>query len=347
MGSSTARVGVGHSVWHRSQTAVLVLMFVCLTAALASAQECDALSVAELDEISRLFGAQGKAIDAVNRLGGKVVYDKDAPLKRVVEVDLSGTKVSDPDLAGLKDRLKDLPEFTTLDLSETKVTDAGLIHLRGFAGLSRLRLAQTQITETGVAALVRDSPGVTVSRRPRDLRYFPDGAIGPEFGDFLADWYSEELYAMQEPSLWSLSRQDPKAVAYRFLWLPSFHRPMAVRVVVSGEGATLHAVQLDRRSAYGGGKPGARRSVKLSRDQWAELRRRVDEAKFGSLPPSMWHGIADGAAFVLEGVDGGKYHVVNANTNPKPDERYRRYKTLCEAMVKLSGLDVMDLWTKY
>ncbi len=148
---------------------------------------------------------------------------------------------------------------------------------------------------------------------------------------------------MREPSLWLLSQKDPKAVAYRFTWLPSFRRPLAIRVIASGEGATLYAVLLDASSGYLGGKPVNRKSIKLSRDQWAELRRYLNDAKFWSMPTRLWtNGIADGAGYVVEGVERGRYHAVNANTNPEPDDQYRRYKALCEAMVKLSGIDVKD-----
>jgi hypothetical protein len=180
------------------------------------------------------------------------------------------------------------------------------------------------------------------------LRYFPEGSIDPRGGNFLADWYSEDLYAMGEPPLWSLPRENSKAVAYRFLWGPSGHGPLAVRIVASEGGTVLHAVQLDGGSGYRGGKASGRKSMKLSAEKWAEVRRLIDDAKFWSLPGELWTaGIADGASYVMEGVVGGKYHVVNANTNPHPDERFRRYKALCEAMVRLSGLEVMDVWKEY
>jgi hypothetical protein len=86
-----------------------------------------------------------------------------------------------------------------------------------------------------------------------------------------------------------------------------------------------------------------RKSVKLSREQWARRKRFVDEAHFWTLPTEMWTtGIEDGASYVFEGVRQGQYHVVNANTNPCPDERYRRYKLLCEEMVNLSGIEAED-----
>jgi hypothetical protein len=324
--------------------AVLAVAFLCLAAPVASAQVDDV----GLDEIARLFGAKGRVVDAVQRLGGKVVHNGEGLARDVVGVNLSGTKVADPDLVSLKDRLKDLPALASLDLSSTGITDAGLVHLRELTGLYKLNVAQTHVTDAGVAALLRELRTVQISRRPRTLKYFPNRLIDPGGDDFLADWYSEDLYAMKEPSLWALSREDRKAVAYRFLWLPSFRPPLAVRVVPSGDGAVLDAIRLDGPNGYRGAKPVSRRNVKLTRDQWAELRRRIDDARFWSLPSELWtYGIADGAGYVVEGIKAGRYHVVNANTNPNPDDRYRRYKALCEEMVRLSGLENMDVWRRY
>jgi hypothetical protein len=258
----------------------------------------------------------------------------------VVAVDLSGSSVADSDMAAVIKLLKDLPELASLDLSDTGLTDEGLGRLQGLTGLSRLNVAGTKATDSGLARL-RKNLRAYISLLPRGATYFPDSAIRPGPDDFLARWYAEDLFAMREPSLWTLAREDPKAVAFRFTWFPSFRSPLSIRVVPSGEGATLHAVRLDAGSGYAGGKPTDRRDVKLSRERWAALKRRVDDADFWSLPSEMWtSGIADGAGYLFEGVDGGKYHVVNANTNPKPDDRYRRYKSLCEEMVKLAGIDI-------
>ncbi len=346
----TARwAGPGPWFRHRGRTMVLPLTLLGLVTAPAPAQQDDEASRdAALEEIGRLFGAQSKAAAAVERLGGKVKYDTRDPRKREVSVDFSHARLTDSDLGPLKDPLKAVPRLVLLDLSGTEVGDSGLAHLHDLTALNRLNVAQTRVMDVGVAGLLRALPQVHVSRRPRPLKFFPDGMIGPDDGGFLADWYSENLYAMGEPSLWALPREDRKAVAYRFLWTPSFRSPVAVRIVASGEGAVLHAVKLDGGSGYRGGKPASRKSVKLTRDQWADVRRRLDDARFWSLPHELrTNGIADGASYVVEGVEGGKYHVVHANTNPRPDDRYSRYKALCEEMIKLSGLDVMDLWKTY
>lgn len=150
---------------------------------------------------------------------------------------------------------------------------------------------------------------------------------------------------MGEPSLSALAEGDRRAVVFRLLWTPSFQGSVAVRVVASGEGATLHAVRLDSGSVYGDQQVVARTTVTLTRTQWAELIRLVDHAEFWSLPTDDTNGtIADGAGHVVEGVKAGRYHVVNAQCPRGPQ---RRYKARCNALMKLSGLDFIDLYKNY
>ena len=92
--------------------------------------------------------------------------------------------------------------------------------------------------------------------------YFPPGAFA--IGDLpigrgdisgkLAKWFSEHLRAMDEPSLWAMSRDDRHAVVYRFLWLPTWGRPVSVRIERLGDEATLSLVQLDGSGGYDPGE---------------------------------------------------------------------------------------------
>lgn len=316
-------------------------LFACAVLHLATPSAFAQATDEGLDEVLYRFGAQGQAVEAIKKLGGKVQYDDRTPTKRVVAVDLSGSKVVDSDMGALCKLLKGLPKLASLDLSDTGLTEVGLNHLHGLTSLSDLNVARSKVADAGLAAL-RKNLRAHISLRPRDMKYFPDGAIHPGLNNYRANWYSEDLFAMREPSLWAHSRKDPKAVAFRFTYLPSFGRPLAVRVVFAGESATLYAVLLDA-SGYAGGKPVDRRSVKLSENQWVGLKRLVDDANFWTLPNEMWtNGIADGAGYVFEGIEGGKYHVVNANSNLTPNDRYRCYQSLCKEMIKLSDIEIKD-----
>src|SRR5439155_18828300 len=84
---------------------------------------------------------------------GKVKDDDLAVLKDLVPFDilvLDDTKITD---AGLK-HLKDLPSLRSLSLSDcVKVTDAGLKEISGLQELESLNLGTTSITDAGLKHL--------------------------------------------------------------------------------------------------------------------------------------------------------------------------------------------------
>ena len=166
--------------------------------------------------------------------------------------------------------------------------------------------------------------------------YFPKGALDswrPKIDSLLGDWYSKYLRTMQEPSLSCGPRVD--GYAYRFLWLRSFHHPIAVRFEKVGPQATLSAVELD---GTGGEAPGkilkqTRRALspaeeskfeaKLNQVGFWEMRR--DQERFGS----------DGAQWILEGIDNGQYQVVQ-----RWSPGLGAYRDVCVLLLELAGFRV-------
>lgn len=76
----------------------------------------------------------------------------------LANLDLRGTKVTD---AGLV-HLRDLTSLSELDLSRTCITDAGLVALKGLSSLSRLSLVSTDTTLEGRAMLRKALPNCTI-----------------------------------------------------------------------------------------------------------------------------------------------------------------------------------------
>jgi hypothetical protein len=66
--------------------------------------------------------------------------------------------VGDAELASLAKRMEGFPNLDTLMLRGPKVTDAGLVHLRGMRQLTNLRLFNTRVTEKGRSELMRELP---------------------------------------------------------------------------------------------------------------------------------------------------------------------------------------------
>ena len=91
---------------------------------------------------------QEKAIAAIEALGGAAEIDENGTVVRVGFYE--GTKVTD---AGLV-HLKGLTSLQYLGISDnTKITDAGLVHLKGLTELQSLNLGLTKVTDAGLAHL--------------------------------------------------------------------------------------------------------------------------------------------------------------------------------------------------
>ena len=88
-----------------------------------------------------------RVIAIIEKLGGRVTRDEKSLGKPVIVVNLSGTKVTDAELANLKG----LTELRHLNLGETRVTDTGLVNIKGLTELISVHLYKTYITDAGLA----------------------------------------------------------------------------------------------------------------------------------------------------------------------------------------------------
>ena len=55
-------------------------------------------------------------------------------------------------------------EVDGVNLINTEITDAGLVHLKGLTSLARRHLENTQITDAGLAKLKEALPNITIYR---------------------------------------------------------------------------------------------------------------------------------------------------------------------------------------
>src|SRR4051812_45237449 len=81
-----------------------------------------------------------------------------------------------------------------------------------------------------------------------DAFFFPPGSLAPtnarfDEDEFMRRWYSKHLRAMAEPSL-SCATSEGEGDSFRFLWLRTFHEPIAVRVDIRSKKATITTVTL-------------------------------------------------------------------------------------------------------
>jgi hypothetical protein len=85
--------------------------------------------------------------------------------------------------------------------------------------------------------------------------YFPNGALSDDdrVGRFKVRWYSDQLRALNEPSLLDKAK-NPSLQSYRFVWLRTFNHPVAVRLDITSDGAGKLTVKI--ADGAGGYKPG-------------------------------------------------------------------------------------------
>ena len=101
--------------------------------------------------------AAADPVAALKKLGANIERNEQG---EVVEVSLRGTKITD---AGLV-HLKGLTELQKLNLSRSNITDAGLVHLKGLTGLVALDVGNTKITDAGIAELKKALPKCSVNK---------------------------------------------------------------------------------------------------------------------------------------------------------------------------------------
>jgi hypothetical protein len=119
---------------------------------------------------------------------------------------------------------------------------------------------------------------------------------------------------MREPSLWGLSK-DASKQSYRFLWLRTFHHPVSARLEVAKDGAAqLFVKVLNGQGGYEPGHTVLNRNIKVPKEAVDHFLELLQEADFWNTPteqPESNEIGADGAQWIIEGVTGGHYHVVD------------------------------------
>ena len=195
--------------------------------------------------------------------------------------------------------------------------------------------------------------------------YFPAGVFDTNTANSSAMWYGRTLAALEEPSLFAMNEKTIQV--YRFLWLPSFHRPISVRLTVNADGSgsvitksvdkhmgLLLTKDTDEKLADSG-KLIIDTTTEASREQIQNLVEQLQSLGFWSLPTEEpdekepdskvipgAHMVrvppVDGARWILEGLRNGEYHVTD-RWSPKNNS----YSQLCKYLLKLGQVEV-DLY---
>lgn len=142
--------------------------------------------------------------------------------------------------------------------------------------------------------------------------YFPKNFLddNKESDRFRIRWYTKHLKVMNEPSL--LSVPDEINEAYRFLWLRSFHNPIALRIWRVGEQRCLAVKESDGAGGYEPGKIIVNETRPLTEDQWIAFKVKLEQSNFWNLGQQDINEQGnDGAQWIVEGNKEKKYHIVD------------------------------------
>jgi hypothetical protein len=167
--------------------------------------------------------------------------------------------------------------------------------------------------------------------------YFPAGSVS----DHESVWFAKHLAIMGEKPL--LESTGPGEQSYRFLWLRTVGRPVAVRIVHGEGGTELSVVRL---SGHGGiatpGKVELSRQKSLTAKEWGSVQGLLNLARYDTIKPVLFEDMmgSDGARWVMESVRGGKYRMVQRWT-PGATGRDPGFRWLCETFLTLAGPGVV------
>jgi hypothetical protein len=128
------------------------------------------------------------------------------------------------------------------------------------------------------------------------------------------DWYSEQLAAAEEPSLYRASQRPRRADAQtiRFTWLRSFHSPVMVRIEgARAQGYQLIAKELSGAGGYEPGKVARTVNRRLNADEARRLNEMLARTRLFALPAKDCLMGCDGASWLFESVDGNGYHFLD------------------------------------
>lgn len=153
--------------------------------------------------------------------------------------------------------------------------------------------------------------------------------------ELLDTWFSTDLAAAREPSLFEQAKKAPDGNSYRFMWLPSFHAPVTIRVDENASGRmVLTAKQLSGMGGFEPGRPAKTVRRPLMPEEGLNLRRLFATKSFAEYRTDPCNIGTDGSQWIVETRLGGKYRFVRQYTPQSGGPVF----AIGTALLKMSGL---------
>ena len=142
---------------------------------------------------------------------------------------------------------------------------------------------------------------------------------GEILSEFESGWYSEQLRAAGEPSLYQMSLKPRGAQdeTLRFTWLRSFHPAVVIVRIEMGRAPRLIAAQLSGAGGYAPGTLAHNIDRALTPQEVARLRAAMSRTQVLAMPPRDCNRGLDGAEWLIEDVDSHGYHFIDRWTPEK------------------------------
>lgn len=168
----------------------------------------------------------------------------------------------------------------------------------------------------------------------------PKSGGAPVVSEFENQWYSKQLLAAAEPSLYEAGQRPGGNDVIRFTWLRTFDPPVIVRVEgLRSASPHLIAKQLSGAGGYDPGVVAKKIDRRLSPVEAAALGRVLLRTSVFDLPAIECREGMDGAEWIVEGLGKDGYHFVN-RWSPQHGEVYETGL----ALLKLTGWTFKNLY---
>jgi hypothetical protein len=169
-----------------------------------------------------------------------------------------------------------------------------------------------------------------------NLFYFPTNSHKPSVMNFKINWYSKQLIALKEPSIY---RDSTRRETYRFTWLRSFHNPIAIRIEKLDNVYKLYWKLCSGDGGYAPGNLIIHKQKIIDKMAWyafIELLRQIDYWKLNTFEEVSMG--TDGAEWIIEGKRLNQYHWVERWT-PNHESKYFK---CCNFLIDLTDLVIPE-----
>ncbi len=191
------------------------------------------------------------------------------------------------------------------------------------------------VSLTAFWLLNRKLPDVPIpeGQKLRDSNFISNSQISNPQKKF---WENVLLPRFKELPL--IKYSDSADETYRFILLPTFDAPIAVRVWRSGNEFFLTTKKTNGQGGFGMdefGKLSYEKTRPLTEDEWKTFILLLDQSMFWDMPFEDTNDLAveDGASWIMEGLSNKSYHVVERITPNK------EFGENCIYLLELSGFE--------